>query len=121
MKYCAEQGCRTLITSGRYCDDHKRRRKRKNKYKHSNKSFYNSSIWQRTRDFIYERDKGRCQRCGKFVFGRDAHVHHVIPISVDERLKLEPNNLKLLCKDCHMIEENELKEKNIPSYFMNLK
>lgn len=123
MKYCAEQGCRNLISKGRYCSDHRRRpRKRKSRYKyqHKNKSFYNSAVWRRTREYIYERDKGCCQRCGKFVFGRDAHVHHIVPIQEDESMKLEPTNLKLLCKDCHMIEENEVKEvvePNYPSYF----
>lgn len=118
MKYCGEQGCRNLISSGRYCADHRRRRKRKrSNYRHSNKSFYNSGVWQRTRDYVYERDKGLCKRCGQFCHGRDAHVHHIIPIADDETLKLDPTNLKLLCRDCHMIEENEERSKDIPSYF----
>ena len=52
-----------------------------------------------------------CQRCGRFVFGRSAHVHHVIPIKEDSTLKLEENNLRLLCPVCHTIEENEDKPK----------
>ena len=60
----------------------------------------------------------RCQRCGRFVFGRSAHVHHVIPIKEDSTLKLEENNLRLLCPVCHTIEENEDKPKKVfPSYF----
>ncbi len=123
MKYCDFNGCDNKIAGGAYCSEHKRKRpkrKRKNKdiYHSKNKSFYNSSAWQSVRSFVYERERGLCQRCKKFVFGRGAHVHHVIPISIDETLKLEVNNLRLLCPKCHIIEENEEKEKKVfPSYF----
>lgn len=59
------------------------------------------------RSVIYERERGCCQRCGKFVFGRAAHVHHVVPVKKNSNLKLDPNNLRLLCSKCHVIEENE--------------
>lgn len=118
MKYCGEQGCRNLISSGRYCPDHRRRRKRKrSNYRHNNKSFYNSGVWKRTREYVYELRKGLCERCGRFVHGREAHVHHIVPITVDESLKLELTNLKLLCSECHVIEEHESEECSIPSYF----
>lgn len=120
MKYCAEQGCRKLISSGRYCDDHKRRRKKK--AWHSNyKSFYNSTAWKDLRSFIYQRDRGLCQRCGKFVFGKDAHCHHIIPISEAPELKLHPDNIKLLCPECHVIEEEKIRDKNMPKYFKTVK
>ena len=117
MKYCGEQGCTTLISSGFYCPDHRRRRKRKNNYRHSNKSFYNSAVWKRLTAYIYERDKGLCQRCGKFVHGRDAHSHHVIPVREAPHLKLEPTNIILLCNNCHVIVENELRQESVPEYF----
>ncbi|UUG68588.1 HNH endonuclease [Halomonas phage YPHTV-1] len=125
MKYCDFNGCSNKIKSGYYCSDHKRskksarsKRKKKEIYQHDNKQFYNSKAWKSTREYVYERDRGLCQRCGMFVFGRRAHVHHVIPIKIDSTLRLDPNNLKLLCRDCHFIEENEeRKEKVFPSYF----
>lgn len=117
MKYCAEQGCKTLIAKGRYCPDHRRRRKRKNNYKHDNKSLYNSAVWKRLTSFVYEDREGKCERCGKFVFGKDAHNHHIIPVREAPHLKLNPDNIKLLCGKCHVIEEQELNEKKIPDYF----
>lgn len=117
MKYCGEQGCKTLIAKGRYCEDHRRRSKRKNNYKHNNKSLYNSAVWKRLVEYVYERDKGCCQRCGKFVHGRDAHSHHIIPVVKAPHLRLSPDNIKLLCSKCHVIEEREIEERNIPSYF----
>lgn len=117
MKYCGEEGCRNLISRGRYCIQHRRRRKRKDNYKHSNKKDYNSSHWDSVRSFVYEREKGLCQRCKAFVFGKRAHTHHIIPIRVNPKLKYDPDNLRLLCPECHIIEEEELKENNTPSYF----
>ena len=110
MKYCAEQGCKTLISSGRYCDDHKRRKKEKPVYS-KNRSFYRTQAWKDLKAFCYQRDKGCCQRCGKFVFGKRAHHHHRIPISVRPDLKLDPDNIVTVCPPCHMILENEEKEK----------
>lgn len=125
MKYCDFNGCTTKIERGAYCDEHKRsnaskRRKQKKKdiYKHENKPFYNSKEWKYTRSVVYQRERGCCQRCGKFVFGRRAHVHHIIEIKKDSTLKLDENNLRLLCSICHVIEENEdSNQKVFPSYF----
>ena len=125
MKYCDFNGCSSKISSGYYCKEHKRskqsvkkKQKKRDIYHHNNKSFYNSKAWKSTRSFIYERERGCCQRCGRFIFGRRAHVHHVIEIKKDATLKLDPNNLMLLCPQCHTLEENKDKqEKVFPSYF----
>lgn len=110
MKYCAEQGCKNLISSGRYCENHKRRKKEKTVYS-KNKSFYRTQAWKDLVSFVYERDKGCCQRCGKFVFGKQAHAHHIVPIQIDPSLKLNPDNIMLLCSKCHPIVEQETMEK----------
>lgn len=125
MKYCDFNGCQNKISRGTYCEDHKRSRqsirkkqKKKDIYHHDNKDFYNSKAWKDTRSFVYQREKGCCQRCGRFVFGRQAHVHHVIAVKEDITLRLEPNNLMLLCPKCHIEEENkDKKQKVFPSYF----
>jgi 5-methylcytosine-specific restriction enzyme A len=125
MKYCDFNGCTTKIKRGSYCDEHKRskqsfRNKQKKKYiyHHDNKQFYNSKPWKYVRSEVYQRELGYCQRCKKFVFGRQAHVHHIIEIKKDPTLKLEPNNLMLLCPQCHTLEENkENKQAVFASYF----
>ncbi|MGH0685831.1 HNH endonuclease [Bacillus mycoides] len=124
MKYCDFNGCHNKISKGRYCDEHKRnkpprkKKDKKNIYHHENKPFYNSKEWKHVRSQVYERERGCCQRCGRFVFGREAHVHHVIPIKKDATLKLDQNNLMLLCPVCHIKEENKENDKKIfPSYF----
>lgn len=103
MKYCGEQGCRKNVVSGRYCDDHKRKSQNKGS---SNKSFYNSQAWKDVKAYCYERDKGRCTKCNKFVYGHSAQHHHIIPIKENPKLKLDPDNITTLCPKCHMLEEN---------------
>lgn len=114
MKYCAEQGCRNLIEHGRYCEQHKRRQQKKRTWHSKNKSFYSSQAWKDLASFVYERDKGCCRRCGKFVFGKQAHPHHVVPIKIDPSKKLDPDNVILLCNKCHPIVEKETMEKYFP-------
>lgn len=115
MKYCAEQGCNTLIEKHLYCDAHKRKPKRT--YKHANKSLYNSSAWKQVSDYVYERDKGLCQRCGKFVHGRAAHRHHIVPARDNIRLALDADNIILLCNVCHPIVERGEEHHGVPHYF----
>lgn len=121
MKYCDFNGCTNKIDRGKYCEEHKRAkgkaRENKSIYHNTNKPFYNSDAWKSMRSFIYEREKGKCQRCGKFVYGKRAQVHHVVTIKKNPLLKLEPNNLRLLCPTCHMIEENNID--NAPNVFAN--
>lgn len=122
MKYCEFNGCTNKISKGAYCEDHKRKKAKrkqgkKNIYHHANKGFYNSDEWKYARSLVYERERGCCQRCGKFVFGRQAHVHHIIPIKDNPLLREELNNLMLLCPTCHIEEENKDKQKIFPSYF----
>lgn len=110
MKYCGEQGCKELISSGRYCVQHKRRQK-KTAWQSNNKAFYRTQAWRDLKAFCYERDSGCCQRCGKFVFGKRAHHHHIVPIRVNPKLKLDPDNIMTLCSKCHPIVEDEANEK----------
>ncbi|EFU18075.1 HNH endonuclease [Enterococcus faecalis] len=122
MRYCQFEGCSNTTERGAYCSEHARSSRKKKKqgnvYHHENKSFYRTPAWRDMREVIYERDRGCCKRCGKFVFGRKAHVHHIVPIKNNPLLKLDPNNLILLCSECHPIVEQETETKKVfPSYF----
>lgn len=123
MRYCQFDGCTNKVSRGAYCDTHKRKKKRKAKqktiYHHENKPFYRTQAWKDVADFVYEREHGCCQRCGKFVYGRQAHRHHIVPIKENELLKLDPNNIRLLCPKCHVIEENENKSKRVFASFFD--
>ncbi len=53
------------------------------------------------REIVRARDKGRCRvpNCNN----RDCEMHHVVPRSRSSKLKWEPANNCLLCKDHHRL------------------
>jgi 5-methylcytosine-specific restriction protein A len=55
--------------------------------------------WRVLRQWVYERDGGLCQYCGRRVELHKCHCHHVLPLS--ENGSNHPTNLKTLCVDCH--------------------
>lgn len=66
--------------------------------------FYNSKEW-RILSAKYTQDKKyRCEQCGKIA----TEVHHKEPIQSETgwSLRLDYNNLELLCKDCHNKRHN---------------
>ncbi len=68
------------------------------------KSFYLSTAWRKTRDYIFARDMGLCVRCGK----PGAIVHHKVHLTArninDPDITLSEDNLETLCRECHAIE-----------------
>ena len=73
--------------------------------------FYNSKDW-RTLSARFTQDKGfRCQECKAIA----SEVHHIIPIQIPEgwERRLDYNNLRLLCKDCHNRLHKRFQKKQI--------
>lgn len=73
------------------------------------KAFYNSKLWQQTRDYIMMRDGYMCQ-CHKIFGGEPCgepaqEVHHIIwlnPKNInDANITLNPDNLIAVSTDCH--------------------
>ena len=54
--------------------------------------------WKLIVQIVFKRDEYKCKKCG--CHKTQLHVHHIVPFSVKE-LRLEINNLILLCKNCH--------------------
>lgn len=72
-------------------------------------AFYKSAAWRRTRKVYFISRRGLCERClarGLIVPGEQ--VHHKIELTPenirDPRVTLNPDNLELLCRDCHLME-----------------
>lgn len=124
-KYCAVDGCSNLVDQGIYCTEHavskhykRAKRQRKSIYHHTNKPFYHSEAWHNLCMQVDLREHNRCQHCGKYVWGRRKHHHHVVPIVDDPSLALDPNNIRLLCDECHPIEEHATDQPKVyASYF----
>lgn len=73
---------------------------------HTTEQFYNSGEWKTTRLAVIADRINKCEECGKVIIkDKDLHVHHVIELTLlnlnDYNISLNPNNLKILCKDCH--------------------
>jgi 5-methylcytosine-specific restriction endonuclease McrA len=55
--------------------------------------------WREVRQFVYERDQGRCRYCGAPVRLDECNIHHALELS--QGGSNHPSNLKTLCKNCH--------------------
>lgn len=72
--------------------------------------FYNSIEW-RTLSAKYMQDKQyRCEQCRAMA----TQVHHIKAIQTDEgwELRLDYNNLELLCTQCHNDRHNRFRKRN---------
>ena len=68
--------------------------------------FYKGNKWKKVRAFVWQRDKGLCQRClrkGIIKAGDTVHhIEHLTPENItDESIALNPENLETLCRECH--------------------
>jgi len=65
--------------------------------------FYQSQEWKQVCQYVWKRDKAKCQNCGAFKDDDPSHpfhIHHIISF-MNEDMRADPNNLILLCETCH--------------------
>jgi 5-methylcytosine-specific restriction endonuclease McrA len=63
--------------------------------------YLQSAEWRARADAVFEREHGRCQRCG----GPASEVHH----KTYERIFCEPlSDLEAMCKRCHLLIHGRL-------------
>lgn len=80
----------------------------KEKYKKARDDFYNSLQWKCLRYEILKESRGHCCICGRDArHGAVLHVDHIIPLSKDWSLRLDKNNLQVLCEDCNIGKLNK--------------
>jgi 5-methylcytosine-specific restriction endonuclease McrA len=66
------------------------------------KSFYNSWQWKKVRYEFLKGKARRCQCCGSTpAQGERIVVDHVKPLRHFWHLRLDPNNLEILCDSCN--------------------
>ncbi len=75
-------------------------------------NFYKSDTWKLAREIKIRQVNGLCERCGSI--GQE--VHHKDRLNIDNvndvSVSINPENLELLCKDCHNKEHKRFgKEK----------
>lgn len=86
-------------------------------YKEKYQDFYNSKEWRALRTWKFAEANGLCEDCrenGKIVVGKE--VHHLVEISKDWSKRLDPDNLVLLCSDCH----NKIHNRQSPLQAFNI-
>lgn len=69
-------------------------------------SFYKSKEWQGLRKVILAERGTQCEDCKKYILNsKEAHLHHRIALNysnvTDYNISLNPNNILVLCRDCH--------------------
>lgn len=65
--------------------------------------FYQSKEWIEMRRLAKARDKYKCQICGVSVHEKGtSQVDHIIPVKQAPSLALDINNLRTLCRPCHV-------------------
>lgn len=72
--------------------------------------FRSTSLWQRKRKQIRDRDLNLCAYCRhkeqpEYVIN-GLSVHHIIPLEENFDLRLDDDNLITLCTTCHEAAEN---------------
>jgi RNA-directed DNA polymerase len=71
--------------------------------------------WNVIRENVLEDSNHCCERCGRPIQGRTAHVHHILPLKQanSRRQANLKENLISLCPTCHARAEREGKEKRV--------
>lgn len=71
------------------------------------RSFYTSERWLRKRESTLRKYGEKCMKCGaKKSATVSIHVDHIKPISKYPQLRLNPENLQVLCKTCNHEKSN---------------
>lgn len=52
-----------------------------------------------------------CELCGKHLTQQTSELHHIKPLALYPQLKYVPDNLMLLCHDCHVGLHKEVERK----------
>lgn len=64
-----------------------------------------SYAWKKKRREIKRIYNGKCALCGSTL---NVEAHHIIPLAVLPQLRLDNNNIILLCSHCHKLAHNGL-------------
>lgn len=68
-------------------------------------ALYASEKWKAAVQEVWKRDKSTCRRCGRMQTNRREDkfaVHHIYQFADNRYLRSNPDNLVLLCRDCHL-------------------
>lgn len=97
-------------------------------------ALYSSPTWKMAVKHVWKRADAKCERCGKDhrTINRNKEkfaIHHLYPFADYRYLRRNSDNLKLLCRECHLFvhskkninKEFMLKEGTLPSWIYSTK
>ncbi|HBE18501.1 MAG TPA: HNH endonuclease [Cyanobacteria bacterium UBA11149] len=58
------------------------------------------------RNYVLERDRNRCQSCGKTKLETALHIDHIIPLALGGQNDI--SNLQTLCRRCNLKKKHHL-------------
>jgi len=64
-------------------------------------------IPEEVRNVVWDRDGGRCVKCGKRGFGAEIHFDHIIPFSKGGSSNIA-ENIQILCKECNLKKSDKI-------------
>lgn len=73
--------------------------------------------WTERRKAVFERDNGKCRRCGTKVVVERCHIHHIVMKSKGGSHSLD--NLVTLCRDCHTLMSEHGMMQSIKPYYVS--
>lgn len=83
-------------------------------------NFYKSDTWKLARQIKIRQANGKCERCG----GIGVEVHHITRLTIDNvkdiSISINPENLELLCKECHNKEHERFRKQQLFDHDGNL-
>ncbi|SKA99822.1 HNH endonuclease [Caloramator quimbayensis] len=80
------------------------------------KAFYNSALWEHTRQEVLSEQHYECQICkDKGVYTPAVTVHHIKFLRQHPELALTKSNLMAVCEECHF----NIHHKQIPKEQLN--
>lgn len=132
MRFCPR--CKTMIPHDKsYCDacqpvvdkardEAKARHMAKANKRYNNtkrnpiyQQFYQSSEWKTLRAVKLSQSGYLCEDCkNDGIIALAVDVHHIVPISVDWDKRLDTDNLKCLCVQCHNRAHDRWQKRQIP-------
>lgn len=95
QRLCEHVGCKKLCTEGRYCEEHKPKRKDPKGRKNSAQRGYGGA-WRKARA-LFLKLHPVCVICGQPA----TDVDHIVPHKGDKKIFWDVNNWQPLCHSCH--------------------
>lgn len=96
-RLCTWPNCSEIVEHGERCVNHKAKPRHKQHQAKTSERGYDHT-WQKLREMVLRRHP-ICEQCRRV---KATEVHHIVPIRVDPRARLDQDNLLAVCHACHI-------------------